>query len=146
MSKREIKYFLYCGFIRRRGSKQEKEKYVKNLLAQEIKYRFWKLIWDTLLIWDGTTYYVEVENEYYCCDQKKSYSSVWVKWKVEIRKYYIPLFLLCNAFKNESLKSLNVILLFLAISLSFTIHLQASKLNFPFMGRLHKKECRFSLS
>ena len=32
------------------------------------------------------------KNEYYCCDQKKSYSSVWVKWKVEIRKYYIPLF------------------------------------------------------
>ena len=40
MSKREIKYFLHCGFIRRRGSKQEKEKYVKNLLAQEIEYRF----------------------------------------------------------------------------------------------------------
>ena len=132
MSKREIKYFLYCGFIRRRGSKQEKEKYVKNLLAQEIKYRFWKLIWDTLLIWDGTTYYVEVENEYYCCDQKKSYSSVWVKWKVEIRKYYIPLFLLCNAFKDESLKSLCTTF---KTSLSFTLwYIVRHQNNFPFMG------------
>ena len=39
----------------------KEEKYVKNLLAQEIENKLWKFKWDTLLICDRTKYYEDNE-------------------------------------------------------------------------------------
>ena len=78
MSKREIKYFLYCGFIGGLWKQTvEKKKSMSRIYWHKKSKTNYENSNETHCEYETERSIMKItKNEYYCLDQKKSYSSV----------------------------------------------------------------------